>query len=361
MLALLAIVVGVVLAVLLMIPFIALSYRRRGGITFWRSLGWLALLVYVIAVWSYTLLPVPDSPDYPAAGVQLDPMDSVRDIRSYAHGTVRELLGNEAVQQLVLNVILFMPLGFLIRTLFRRGIFVATLTGFALSMFIELTQLTAVWGLFPRPYRVFDVGDLMTNTAGALLGSMFAFVFVGFARREERFARGPGPVTAGRRFLGMFCDYLFVSLLGWVLAVGVRLFRAEVLGVPVNELGTRWDTVTLLVLPLVIQFGFIMLRGVSLGESAVLLSVRYRGIPVVLSRLLRFAFGIGGYMVLMYVGTPVTTAIAGLLVIASVIAVWATRDRRGLASAIAGSYVVDAREPDERFAPRAPRPERIEY
>lgn len=50
----------------------------------------------------------------------------------------------------------------------------AVLLGFGLSLTIELTQLTGVWGLYPCPYRQFDVDDLILNTAGVALG--FALV-----------------------------------------------------------------------------------------------------------------------------------------------------------------------------------------
>lgn len=343
MLGVIALLVGGFLAVILMVPFIALSYRRHGRLSFWRAVGWLALLIYFFAIWTYTLLPLPETDTYRASGTQLIPLESVRDIRNYAHGSVGQLLRNEAVQQVALNVLLFMPLGFLIRTLFRRGFIIATLSGFALSLLVELTQLTAVWGLFPRPYRVFDVDDLLANTLGALLGSLVAFLFVGFARREEDTRSEPRRVTAGRRFLGMLCDFMFVSLLGFLLVIGWRLYRGLVLGMSVEAIndGTEW--IFGLAIPLGIQLLWVLLRGTTVGESAVLLAPRYGRVPIALARPLRFIFGIGGYTVLTALDTPVTALIVPLFVLASIIAVWATTDRRGLACALSGSTVVDAR------------------
>jgi glycopeptide antibiotics resistance protein len=46
----------------------------------------------------------------------------------------------------------------------------AVLSGFGLSLAVELTQLTGIWGLYPCPYRQFDVDDLILNTAGVALG-----------------------------------------------------------------------------------------------------------------------------------------------------------------------------------------------
>lgn len=43
--------------------------------------------------------------------------------------------------------------------------------GFALSLAIELTQLSGFWGLYPCAYRKFDVDDLLLNTLGVALGA----------------------------------------------------------------------------------------------------------------------------------------------------------------------------------------------
>ncbi|WP_030149729.1 VanZ family protein [Mycetocola saprophilus] len=342
--ALIALFSGGVLAVVLIVPFVATSYRRRGGLSFWRSIGWLAFLVYMLAIWCYTLLPIPGSADYRASGVELDIMSGVREIANYPHANLQDLVHNTAFLQLALNVVLFIPFGFLMRTLFQRGFFVSTLLGFALSLLIETTQLTAVWGLFPRPYRVFDVGDLATNTLGALLGSLLAFVFVGFARREEVRQREPRPVTAGRRFLGFFCDLLFLGLLGGGLVLMVRVYRATVLGQSGAELATTTQTETLVgLIPIAIQFLCVMIGGVTVGESAVLLAPVYHRVPAFFSRLLRFVFGLGGYVALTSIDVPATAIILPFFTLVSIIGVWATRDRRGLADAIAGSSVADRR------------------
>ena len=59
------------------------------------------------------------------------------------------------------------------------------LGGFGLSLTVELTQLTGLWGLYPCPYRQFDVDDLILNTTGVALG--FAVV-----RLAQSWAGGGG-------------------------------------------------------------------------------------------------------------------------------------------------------------------------
>ena len=71
--------------------------------------------------------------------------------------------------QLLLNIVLFMPLGFLLMRFLRRNIGHTVIVGFLLSLAIELTQLSGFWGIYPCSYRQFDVDDLLTNTLGALV------------------------------------------------------------------------------------------------------------------------------------------------------------------------------------------------
>ena len=55
-------------------------------------------------------------------------------------------LANRAFQQLALNVVLFLPLGFLMRTLLGLGVLASTAVGFVLSLLIEVTQLKGELG-----------------------------------------------------------------------------------------------------------------------------------------------------------------------------------------------------------------------
>jgi len=74
--------------------------------------------------------------------------------------------------QLFFNVAMFIPLGFFTAGCLRWGLRATALSGFALSSFIELSQLTGNWGLAGFTYRTFDVDDLINNTAGALMGAL---------------------------------------------------------------------------------------------------------------------------------------------------------------------------------------------
>lgn len=122
--------------------------------------------LYVVLALAVVFLPLP-GPHTPrlAQTIQLVPFQWVLD-------TVGgDLL---AAKQVLLNVLLFVPLGFFARVLWRRTTAQAVLIGFAASLAIEITQLSGNFGTAPFVYRIFDVDDLMTNTWGALTGCLVA-------------------------------------------------------------------------------------------------------------------------------------------------------------------------------------------
>ncbi|MEG2017282.1 MAG: VanZ family protein [Clostridium sp.] len=84
----------------------------------------------------------------------------------------------------ILNVIFFMPFGFLLPTLWRRfRSFLPTLCyGLVFSFIIELSQLFV-------PYRSTDINDLIMNTLGAVLGwIVFSLLRFQFRKLTEKTA-----------------------------------------------------------------------------------------------------------------------------------------------------------------------------
>jgi glycopeptide antibiotics resistance protein len=290
-----AIGVGILIAVALFVPFVYANYRRRGHLTLLRTLLWTAFLIYAMALWTYTLLPLPDPAQIRCAPAQLTPFQFLADIRTFDTSGPRALLHNPAVLQVAFNILLFLPLGILLRWLWGRGIIWSTVLGFAVSLCIETTQLTGLWGLYPCAYRLFDVDDLMANTAGALLGGVLAAAFAllrrlasgtaageaGMSTAPEAGAEGPSPVTADagtsahaaggdrpalessagtarrprpvskrRRVLGAVCDLLFATLLSTTITVTINLLEYALTGElradSSGDLGTAlgiWGTV----------------------------------------------------------------------------------------------------------------------
>jgi hypothetical protein len=72
-----------------------------------------------------------------------------------------------------LNFLVCLPIGALLFPYVRRVRAVVG-AGFALSLAVELTQLTGTWGFYPCAYRKFDMDDLVLNTLGVALGFALA-------------------------------------------------------------------------------------------------------------------------------------------------------------------------------------------
>lgn len=330
---LLALVAGFVLAFVLLIPFIALSYRRRGGLTAGRSIAWFALLVWVLGMWAYTLLPLPDD-GYRCVGVVLDPLQGFRDVLTD---------GRAAVEQLVLNVALFVPWGWLVRALWRRGWLVAGGSGLLLSLGVELTQVTGVWGALPCAYRFFDTGDLLTNTTGALLGSLVAIPIL---RRAPRTPKGAGRITLSRRLVGMVCDVIVSFSTAAVVTVVVNSVQAYVFEVDRARLDYALSDTIGSIAALVGIGALVLATGTTPGESAVDIAGVDGADHVLRRRTVRYLVGIGGYQLLLVLPGAGGTTAALALAVASIVVAWKTPDHRGLASTAAGMRIRLGREPE---------------
>jgi len=123
-----------------------------------------AALLYSCALVALVLLPL--GVPKPEQVFQPVPFQWVADIGTELarHGLpASQALATLTFQQMVLNVLLFAPLGFFGKWLWHLGRGRTVALGFGVSLGIETAQLTA-------GHRIFDVDDLMTNTAGAAAG-----------------------------------------------------------------------------------------------------------------------------------------------------------------------------------------------
>jgi glycopeptide antibiotics resistance protein len=154
---------------MLTIPVLALLYHRDNRILLSRAIVAYGTVLYSIGLLCFTIYPMPENPDVYCAthhlSPQLNPFGFITDIRTD---------GMTAILQLAMNVMFFLPLGFIMGRVFRWRFRIALPAGFAVSLMIETMQLTGLFHLYPCSYRLFDVDDLATNTLGAVLGFLVA-------------------------------------------------------------------------------------------------------------------------------------------------------------------------------------------
>lgn len=147
-----------------------------------RSIFRLALIVYLAVVLWLTLRPLP-GPKAPVALVPL--LDTWRQMRD---------LGNrEAAREVIGNILLFVPLGFLlaasIRPLRRLGATVAAAA--SISLLIEAIQS------LPSVGRSTSVDDLIFNTMGAAIGGALFLLARGAWRYRRATRRDAQPEAGG--------------------------------------------------------------------------------------------------------------------------------------------------------------------
>ncbi|MBT1181270.1 VanZ family protein [Bifidobacterium sp. CP2] len=162
---LLAVAMWPVASFMLTVPVLAMLYHRDNRIGFTAALSAYGTVLYALGLLCFTLYPMPSDPGAYCAthhlAPQLNPFQFIGDIRSD---------GLTAIMQIAMNGVFFLPLGFIAKRVFRLPFAAAAVAGFLVSLLVETLQLTGVLGLFPCSYRLFDVDDLVWNTAGAVAG-----------------------------------------------------------------------------------------------------------------------------------------------------------------------------------------------
>jgi len=124
------------------------------------------LAVYVAAVMLVVLLPISYSDIVHAIAGWLD---TALGVGGFGAGWV----------EFIANILMFLPLGFLLALLFRRPWYGVALA-LALSIGVELAQLVI-------PSRQPSLRDILANALGAAFGALLAWLFV--LRRDRRRAR----------------------------------------------------------------------------------------------------------------------------------------------------------------------------
>jgi glycopeptide antibiotics resistance protein len=360
-----AVLFAVVVAVLLFVPFVAREHRRRGEL----GAGTAALrfggLLYSLGLVAYVLIPLPPvAPGFCEAFAYVQPQwepfagfEGLRWPQGWAE--LSPLVADDAVQQFGFNVLLFLPLGMFVRRAFRP-LAAAVLIGFTASLAVELTQLTGIWFLYPCPYRLFDVDDLIANTTGAFIGGVLAPVLRKVpGQHSGTRATMPRPVTAYRRLLGMCCDALLLWWLGISVARATEL-TVRVTGVTWSPAAQAWwEAAALWFAPsLLLLAATAVGHGSTLGQHAVLLrsigSAGHRPGPVAV--LLRWSIGLGGLALIEgmvgALGWPrSSTALAIAWCTVHAFGVTRSRGHRGISGWLAGLDVLDARTLRPRDTP----------
>ena len=171
------------IAFLFTTPYMISQYHKYGAIHTFRTLIVYSFILYLLTAYFLVILPLPsieEVANLTTSRTQFVPFSFVTDFITHTSlritdpSTYLQALKEPYFYQVIYNLLLTVPFGIYLRYYFRCSFKKTVFFTFLLTLFFELTQLTGLYGLYPRNYRLFDVDDLIINTMGGIIGYLLA-------------------------------------------------------------------------------------------------------------------------------------------------------------------------------------------
>lgn len=243
-------------ALLLAVPYALYQYRRFGAISIWKTFVVFTFILYCLCAVSLIVFPLPADHSAvveSARTPQLHPFHVIEQIRETTDFSLSDrstwgpALRSPVVYEAIFNVMLTVPLGAYLCYLFRCRWWMALLIGMATTLLFETSQLTGLFGLYAHPYRLFDVDDLILNTAGTMLG-FWLMIPLAWALpsmdevNEQARERGSSRVSLTRRALAAVVDLTVLAVLfvlAWIVLSPTDAQIAKALAVDPSRAGAK--------------------------------------------------------------------------------------------------------------------------
>ena len=262
------------IAAAITLPYAVFQYNRHGSVSKFRTLIIYSYILYMLIAFFMVSLPLPTR-ESTVGNKWQDHLNLIpfRQIWLYWHNrafsiaTFQKYLMSMSLWQLLFNILLTVPFGVYMRYYFKMSLKRTVFWSFLLSLFYETSQLTALFGIYPGPYRLADVEDLICNTMGGAAGYYMASVFAEvLPSRDEidEICRAAGTrVTGMRRFWAVLFDYVCVAALYIFLVGAVRILNPEFTGYSIYGEVFGWTFFCILSLVQVL-----VTRGSTLGHAS---------------------------------------------------------------------------------------------
>lgn len=219
------------LAMVIAAPFLIYYYRKYGQLGKLRSVILYSFVFYLLCAYYLVILPLPSIGSVAQMTGPRYELHLFQSWHNFMNQTVLQLnnpstylaaMKQSVFLEPVFNIFLLFPFGVYCRYYFKFSLGKTISASFCLSLFFELTQLSGLYFIYPRPYRLFDVNDLLHNTIGGLLGFACAPLFTFFlpTRSEldsESLVKGQ-TVSLLRRFVAMMIDWFVIGILSTLLS-----------------------------------------------------------------------------------------------------------------------------------------------
>lgn len=220
---------------LITLPYMVFQYRRYGAILLLRTAILYSFILYMMCAYFLTMLPLPSREVVAGLTTPYIQLEPFKDVVVWVQksgfmlsnpATWLKLIVNRDLFVMVANVVMTIPFGIYLRYYFRASLKKTLLLTFLLSLSFELIQLSALFGLYPRPYRLCETDDLITNTLGGLLGYLLAKPLMRLLpsrRRMDEVAYRRGThVSVTRRVTAAVVDWFLIGFAMLVLLLGSR-------------------------------------------------------------------------------------------------------------------------------------------
>lgn len=230
---------------MLVFPFLALfisafffvhEYRKYGRFLVARGIIMYSFVFYLLCAYLLVILPLPPIAEVakmtgPTMELNLGAswqhfiQQTVLDIRNPA--TYLPAMKQNVFLEPLFNILLLVPFGVYLRYFFNISWYKTMLAAFLLSLFFELTQLTGLYFIYPRSYRLFDVNDLLHNTLGGMIGfwiePVLTFLLPSRTQLDEEAYEKGRDVTLVRRLAAFLIDWGFITFASVLIEIVARL------------------------------------------------------------------------------------------------------------------------------------------
>ena len=204
------------------IPYMIIQYQRVGRVSPWKFGVSFSFVLYLLCAYALTIFPLPDpavvaQSTAPTMNLHImlfvhEFLDNSGFVLSNPHSWLHSVKSFSFIQPFC-NLLLTVPFGFYLRYLYKRKAIFTIIASFLLSLSFELIQLSALFGLYPRPYRLFDVDDLLLNTIGGLVGFVLAMILVNLLPDLDAVKSDKAAIGYIRRLIAFGIDLLITGIL----------------------------------------------------------------------------------------------------------------------------------------------------
>ena len=228
-----AILVFPALAFFITLPYMIINYRKYGSINKLRTLIVYSFILYLLAVYLLVVLPLPNRDSIHNSYKDMLNLSPFSFIMGFIKdnpfvlskpATWFRALKHPTFYVPAFNVLMLIPFGVYLRYYFKCSFKKTLLLTAMLSLFFELTQFSGLYFIYPGPYRLADIDDIIQNTAGGCIGYFLGRLAMHFLPSREEIDEKA--LQDGLRVSSIrFCLSLIIDL--WIVYIPYTISKTS--------------------------------------------------------------------------------------------------------------------------------------